>query len=308
MIFQTPVISERRVRGLVSCLVFLGSSSRWNSSTLKPCAGSIQSLLGSGATTYKLIVAVWAVLVTIGIVGLALRRFVFTAYSPDPKSYSSGVVALLIFLLMLTYINGALAEPFAGKANWWLHSLIILVFPPLILRSKHFHILMAPVDIWFRTERLGEFLPLDLDVEALEASDEEPSLGLETLADLPWKMRMDFLTCVECRRCTDHCPAASCGQELSPREFILAGRAALDLASETSVIGSILSETALGQCTSCGACEAICPVGIEHLQVLLGAKRAQALARGRGMVAGEFLDHRGARATRSPSRQARARR
>ena len=43
------------------------------------------------------------------------------------------------------------------------------------------------------------------------------------MADVPWKMRMDFLTCVECRRCTDQCPAATVGQELNPRGFILAG-------------------------------------------------------------------------------------
>jgi Fe-S oxidoreductase len=55
------------------------------------------------------------------------------------------------------------------------------------------------------------------------------------------------------------------------------------------VIGSVISEAALGQCTSCGACEAICPVGIEHLQLLMGAKRAQALAIGKGMVAGDYL-------------------
>ena len=55
------------------------------------------------------------------------------------------------------------------------------------------------------------------------------------------------------------------------------------------IVGGVLSETALGQCTSCGACENICPVGIEHLQVLLGAKQAQALSTGKGMVAGDFL-------------------
>jgi Fe-S oxidoreductase len=84
---------------------------------------------------------------------------------------------------------------------------------------------------------------------------------------------------------------ANCGQELNPRGFILAGREALSKnGANGSVIGSIVSETALGQCTSCGACENICPVGIEHLQVLIGAKRAQALAIGKGMVATEFLE------------------
>jgi Fe-S oxidoreductase len=168
------------------------------------------------------------------------------------------------------------------------HALLILAFPPLILRSKHFHILMAPVDIFFRTHTLGEYLPLDLDMERLEAVEEPVPLGLETVGDAPWKMRMDFLTCVECKRCTEQCPAWNCGQELDPRGFILAGRAALGQ-DEAPVVGTVISETALGQCTSCGACENICPVGIEHLQLLIGAKRAQALATGKGMVAADYL-------------------
>jgi Fe-S oxidoreductase len=104
-------------------------------------------------------------------------------------------------------------------------------------------------------------------------------------------MRLDFLTCVECKRCTDQCPAANCSQELNPRGFILAGREALgNNGTNGTVIGSVITEIALGQCTSCGACENICPVGIEHLQLLLGAKRAQALTIGKGMVATEFLE------------------
>jgi Fe-S oxidoreductase len=204
------------------------------------------------------------------------------------SAYSSGVVALMILVLMLTYLNGMSAEPLSERANWWLHALLIIAFPPMILGSKHFHILMAPIDIFFRTHELGDYLPLELDEEVLMASEEEISLGLETMADVSWKMRMDFLSCVECKRCTDQCPAAGSGQELNPREFILAGRAALE--GGGSVIGNVISETALGQCTSCGACENICPVGIEHLQLLIGAKRAQALASGKGMVATEFLE------------------
>jgi choline dehydrogenase-like flavoprotein len=44
---------------------------------------------------------------------------------------------------------------------------------------------MAPVSIFLRTERLGELLPIDLDMEALAESEEEISLGLETIADIP---------------------------------------------------------------------------------------------------------------------------
>jgi Fe-S oxidoreductase len=51
----------------------------------------------------------------------------------------------------------------------------------------------------------------------------------------------------------------------------------------------VISEAALAACVTCGACQEACPVGIEHLDVIVGAKRAQALATGRGVVAGSFF-------------------
>lgn len=294
VLLQTRTISGRPVAGTLHAAVF-GGFVFFGLETLDHFAEPfglevLETLFGEAAGLYEAIVAVWAVLVIVGIAGLAFRRFVLTEVSPDPKSYSSGVVALFILLLMVTYLY-SLTEPAAApaKANWWLHGGLVLAFVPLILRSKHFHLVMAPVDIFFRTHRLGDLEPLELDIEQLE-EEEEPYLGLETLADVSWKQRMDFLTCVECRRCTDNCPANLSGQELDPRGFILDGRqAVMNLGGEEAVIGNVISETALGQCTSCGACEANCPVGIEHLQVLMGAKQAQALAIGTGMVATDYL-------------------
>ncbi|MCP4656039.1 MAG: (Fe-S)-binding protein [bacterium] len=295
VLFQTRVIGGRPVAGILHAAVFGGFiffAFETTDHFLKPYGWHfLESILGGWVPVFKDVVAVWAVLVSVGILGLAFRRFVLVKISPDPKSWSSGVVALLIFVLMVTFLY-ARSEPPAdpAKLNWWLHALIIVVFPHLILKSKHFHIMAGPFNVFFRTERLSELLPLDLDIEELEDEEEEPSFGLESLADLSWKQRLDFLSCVECRRCTENCPANLAGQELDPRGFILDGRAAIvGLDADSPVIGKVINEEALGQCTSCGACEAICPVGIEHLQVLTGAKRAQALALGTGMVADEFL-------------------
>ncbi len=292
VVFQWRVVGGRPVAGGMHAVVFLGFAAFGLETTdhfLEPFGVPLlTTVFGDALPVFRSVLHFVAIAVSVAIVGLAVRRFLFPKFSPDPKSYSSGVVALMILLLMLTYLNAEAAEPLATKLNWWVHSLLIIVFPHEILRSKHFHILMAPVDIFFRTHHTAELLPLNLDLEALEEADEEEiSFGLETMADVPWKMRMDFLTCVECRRCTDLCPANNSGQELDPRGFILAGRKALDI--DGPVIGNILSETALGQCTTCGACESVCPVGIEHLSVLVGAKRAQALSTGVGMVAGTFL-------------------
>ncbi len=296
VLLQSRVISGRPVAGTMHALVFLGFvffGFETIDHFLEPFGISwLDAVLGPrGHELFTHWLAAWAVLVAVAITGLALRRFVFVKYSPDPRSWSSGVVALFIFLLMVTWLHLETGPaPAVAKADWWIHALIIIVFPHLILRSKHFHLLMAPVNIFFRTDRLGELLPLDLDLEALEESGEEISLGLEKLGDLTWKERLDFLTCVECRRCTDNCPANQAGQVLDPRGFILAGRHAIEeRPDEDPVIGTVITEDALALCTSCGACENICPTGVEHLQVLVGAKRAQALALGTGMVAADFL-------------------
>jgi len=290
---HSRVVGGRPVAGILHAMVFFGFVA-FGAETidifLEPYGiHFLATILGSAEPSFKAFVAIMAAIVSIGIVGLAFRRFVLVKISPDPKSYSSGLVALLIFLLMLTYLNDFFKPTIAAKASWWLHALIIILFPQLILKSKHLHLLLSPIDIFLRTHRLGDLLPLNLDIEAMEAA-EEVNLGLEKISQVPRKLRLDFFTCVECRRCTDQCPAHGAGQELNPRGFVLAGRdALLDAQPDDPVIGTIISETALGQCTSCGACENICPVGIEHLQLLIGAKRAQALSIGKGMVATEFL-------------------
>jgi Fe-S oxidoreductase len=81
---------------------------------------------------------------------------------------------------------------------------------------------------------------------------------------------------VECGRCTEHCPAANTGKLLNPKEIILRLRDYLnDLgpASEDPLIGKYNPQEAPFQCTTCGACEFQCPVGIEHLPILIGLRR-----------------------------------
>ncbi len=289
---QWRVIKGRPIVGTLHALVFFGFvlfALETTDHFLEPFqVPLLASLFGSAEGAVKLFLAAVAVLVIIGITGLFIRRFFMPALSPDPKSWSSGLVAIMILILMVTYLYGLTDATGLEKPNWWVHAVVVLAFPPLITRSKHLHILMAPINVFFRRDRLGDYLPLNLDLDALAESEDEVTLGLESIDDVPWKMRMDFVTCVECKRCTEQCPAAISGQELNPMQFILDGRAMIG--QEGEVIGNVISATALGQCTSCGACENVCPTGIEHLDVLIGAKRAQALVSGRDMVAGDFLE------------------
>jgi ferredoxin len=154
---------------------------------------------------------------------------------------------------------------------FWLHSLAILAFPPLIARSKHLHLALGPVAIFFRSATTSPMRPLDLGPENFEK--ETPDLGLVDLGQLPWKDVVDLNACVECGRCTDACPAHRSGGTLSPKEVILqmqrglerGGSTVVGTAGEVASGAAWVTEEDLVQCYACGACEEACPVGIEHL-------------------------------------------
>ena len=45
--------------------------------------------------------------------------------------------------------------------------------------------------------------------------------GARTLEDLSWKQLFDGLSCTECGRCNDNCPAAMSGKPLQPMNIIV---------------------------------------------------------------------------------------
>jgi Fe-S oxidoreductase len=70
-----------------------------------------------------------------------------------------------------------------------------------------------------------------------------------------------------------NCPAWGAGKELNPKAIILQTQDALLAGDRDKKLGEVYSEKVLWQCTTCGACENQCPVGIEHLPILIGSRR-----------------------------------
>jgi Fe-S oxidoreductase len=104
----------------------------------------------------------------------------------------------------------------------------------------------------------------------------DEDFGLVAGTDLTRLVSLQAYSCVECGRCTEHCPAANTGKLLNPREIILGLRGYLnDLgpAAQEPLLGKYTPAEAPFQCTTCGACEFQCPVGIEHLPILVGLRR-----------------------------------
>jgi ferredoxin len=57
-----------------------------------------------------------------------------------------------------------------------------------------------------------------------EKLDELASFGVKTYKDFTWKHILDFYSCADCGRCSDHCPANAVKRPLSPRFISITGR------------------------------------------------------------------------------------
>jgi len=217
---------------------------------------------------YFRFVAVWAVAVAISILGLLVRRFLVRPVWLGAVSAESGLIGLLIFILMATYLFGLQVgeESASARYNWWLHTLTLLIFLPLIPHTKHLHLALSPITVLLKRPGFSDIPPL--------AGDED--FGLDTGKDVGRIDALQAYTCVECGRCTEHCPAYNTGKVLNPKEIVLGLRAYLNEHGPRGaqpLLGPHISEEAAFQCTTCGACEFQCPVGIQHLPIIVGLRR-----------------------------------
>ena len=232
-------------------------------------------------TYYSYIVIPFSILVLIGIGSLTYRRFITRPKVLGKISPTSGLVALFISLLMITYLLGeANIDPIIWRINWWIHSLIILAFLFLIPRSKHLHLVLAPFNIFFKPFELPEHTPVNID---LEGSEDELDTMLSDLTQMTKNQTLDVFSCVECGRCIDVCPANRGGGLLDPKNhFILDLREPLLKNGNVDVLSDINVEAGW-ECTTCQACTEVCPVGnnveksdeIRRLEVLVEGKVPQ---------------------------------
>jgi Fe-S oxidoreductase len=271
---QSKVIEQRRLPGLAHAFVFWGFCA-FSLVTINHIATGfgVRLLPDAGVGAYYFnFVAFWAVLVAISMAGLFIRRFFVRPIWLGKASPESGVIALLIFTLMVTFLGGLWIGRSGGEksdgfvAMWWLHTLALLVFLPLIPHTKHLHLLLSPATLFLKRDGFSAIPPL--------SGDED--FGLDTGKDVTRFDALQAFSCVECGRCTEHCPAYNTGKILNPKEIILGLRDYLKEAgphAEAPLLGQFISEEAAFQCTTCGSCEFQCPVGIQHLPIIVGLRR-----------------------------------
>ncbi|HEY2149261.1 MAG TPA: heterodisulfide reductase-related iron-sulfur binding cluster [Vicinamibacterales bacterium] len=269
VVFQRQTIRERPLTGLMHAFVFWGfvAFGGYTLTEFLSGLGIVDLTHARWFYLYRVALIPLASAVLVGIVYLLIRRaFVRPVALGAKVSIESIVIALFIATLMVTFLLAFRLDEstVAWRANWWVHMGVILAFMALIPASKHLHLVLSPLTVLLKSRELGNLPNLDFEKE---------QVGLETVKDLGSKSVLDALTCVECGRCQVNCPAWKAGKALNPKTIVLQTQEAVLAGRQELKLGELYSEEVLWQCTTCGACENQCPVGIEQLPILIGARR-----------------------------------
>ena len=316
VLFQRCTLrSERLFTGLMHVGIFYGAlafDTMTVSHTLEGFFGGFYLFGRTGlGLVFSFVIDVAAFTVMAGVLFLAFRRFVVR-----PKAYAttradSAAIYLLITLATATYLYfeafavahdpgtarwsflGPWLAGFIGRSGmsaaavashfkiaWWAHVVAVYAFIAYVPHSKYLHMFAGPLNVFFRRSApSGELAPLDLEKSEV--------FGLEKLPDFTWKDDLDAFACMECGRCQDACPAFASGKPLSPKMIVFNQEKAL-LAGDKALVAkkrddlpelvpASFTEGEIWTCTTCGACQKECPVEIEHIRKIVGARQSQVL-------------------------------
>jgi len=279
---------------------------------------SNRHVIGSLYLWFSLIVDIAGLLVLIGMIMAAYRRYIW-----KPKRLNTilddGIVMALIIVILITgfMVEGlrqaatevnihpdwavwspggfVFAKVFAGMSQssllswhrflWWFHSVLVIgaiIYFALVF-SKLQHIVVSPLNVFFRS--LGPVgAPIPIDIENAE------TFGVGDIKDFTWKQLLDLDACTNCGRCQDVCPAWTTDKPLSPRKVVQDLKGHMLKAANNQVIQSdnapTLVDEAPGEaeiwsCTTCGACQEVCPVYVEHILKIIDLRRNLVLVHNR---------------------------
>ena len=157
---------------------------------------------------------------------------------------------------------------------WWLHLLMVIIFIAIIPLTKLRHIFTTSANYLF-TDLGPKGLVPTLDMEDEEAE----SFGAALITDTTWKDIFDADACTSCKRCQDRCPAWATDKPLSPMKIVQQIGEIAEISPTTPLLETI-DKDAIWACTTCRACQEICPASIEHVNKIIDIRRNLVLMEG----------------------------
>ena len=219
----------------------------------------------------------------IGITGFVAEGFrIAVDGMPDYEKFS------FIGYPLATVFDGMSASAISTWHQWsWIaHVVSFVVFLAILPVTMLRHVFTSPLNMYLRDKDRpkGAMKPMPNLMET-----ELESFGASVVEDFTWKQLLDTDACNMCGRCTSVCPAHATGKPLDPREIVLktgevmAATGSPQVSPPLGVDGEIkiganslferITAEEIWSCTSCKACDEICPVNIEILDKILDMRR-----------------------------------
>jgi Fe-S oxidoreductase/nitrate reductase gamma subunit len=231
-----------------------------------------------------------AILGTFGV--LALTGFVTEAcriaYVGRPSFEKWSFIGYPLALIIKSWSMTSLQD--AHRWMWGVHVVSFLAFLVILPTTKLRHMFTSPMNMYLRDKERpkGAMKPMPNLMET-----ELETFGASVIEDFTWKQLFDTDACTICGRCTSVCPAHATGKPLDPREIVLkvgevmaaTGSPAVsppvgtdrDITIGADSLFERITSEELWACTSCKACDEICPVNIEILDKILDMRRYKSL-------------------------------
>jgi Fe-S oxidoreductase/nitrate reductase gamma subunit len=224
-----------------------------------------------------------AMFLLIALTGFATEAFrIALAGSPSFERWS--LVGSPLATLVDGWSPGTLSD--LHRAMWLTHFGAFVAFLVILPTTKLRHMITSPMNMYLkdkeRPKGAMKAMPNLMETE-LE------TFGASTVEDFTWKQLFDTDACTICGRCTSVCPAHATGKPLDPREIVLkvgevmaaTGNPVVsppvgvdaDITVTADSMFERVTSAELWACTTCKACDEICPVNIEILDKILDMRR-----------------------------------
>ncbi len=175
----------------------------------------------------------------------------------------------------------------AGTEGWylgflWAHWLTVVFVLAIIPYTRYLHVIASIFNGILRQQPRGVLKPIDME--------KAETLGVATIDQLTWKQNLDLYSCVVCGNCQELCPAFLSDKKLNPKKLIQdlkkhllkvgpelvkakAKGEATPANPNVPIVENVILLDEIWACTTCGACDEVCPVWVDHVDKVVDLRR-----------------------------------
>ena len=196
-----------------------------------------------------------------------------------PVGLGSSLPPISLALSRLFADSSPSSVQMANIGFFWTHWGFVLFVLVFIAYSRYLHMVASIFNVFLQSPRpKGALRPIDLETAQ--------TFGVSRITDFTWKQLLDLYSCVIYGQCQEVCPATASGKPLNPKKLIddlkkhllEVGPGLLKVEASPAnpgkaLVGDVITEDEIWACTTCRACQQVCPVSVEHVDKIIDLRR-----------------------------------